>query len=264
MPAYNAGDFIYDAIQSVINQNYKNWQLLVINDGSEDETEKVVLGIHDDRIRYYHQENRGVSAARNVGLSVADGEYVCFLDADDVLTPNSLNDRAKYLNDNPGVDFVDGIIYVTGASLVEIRRVWRPLFRGCPKEQLIRLKDNCFLTISWMIRKAAIAHFRFHEGISHGEDLIFLAQISADRVYDCVDAPILYFRRSGATAMSNLDGLANGYCQMFEQFEKAKLFNGIADRIAFKMKIMRIMFLSYCTKGQIRKAFNFLLRVAFN
>jgi glycosyltransferase involved in cell wall biosynthesis len=89
MPAYNVACFIKESILSIQNQTYQNWELLIINDGSTDDTLTVIEGLnHDDkRIRVYSQANKGVSAARNWGISLATGNLIAFLDGDDLWHP---------------------------------------------------------------------------------------------------------------------------------------------------------------------------------
>jgi teichuronic acid biosynthesis glycosyltransferase TuaG len=88
MPVFNAGQFIEQAVQSVLDQTYGNWELLIVNDGSTDDSLHVVQKFNDERIFIFHQANRGVSAARNAGLANMRGEFFCFLDADDILPPS--------------------------------------------------------------------------------------------------------------------------------------------------------------------------------
>lgn len=91
MPTYNRSAFIKKAIQSVINQTYSNWELIIIDDGSTDNTKEVIKPyLNDQRIIYMYQQNQERSAARNNGVKVANGEYICFLDSDDYYLPNHL------------------------------------------------------------------------------------------------------------------------------------------------------------------------------
>ncbi|MBK8309957.1 MAG: glycosyltransferase family 2 protein [Chitinophagaceae bacterium] len=78
MPAYNVSFYIADSIQSVVDQTYSNWELLIINDGSTDNTAEVVQKFTDPRIRYFEKENGGVSSARNVGLDEMKGDFFAF------------------------------------------------------------------------------------------------------------------------------------------------------------------------------------------
>ena len=90
MPAYNVEKHIASSISSVLNQSYNNWELIIINDGSTDETEQTIKLFKDKRIKYFKKQNGGVSSARNLALIKMQGDYFCFLDADDRLTKNSL------------------------------------------------------------------------------------------------------------------------------------------------------------------------------
>lgn len=89
MPCYNQGQFLEETFQSVFNQTYKNWECLLINDGSTDTTKEIAekWSRKDKRFRYFEKENGGRSSARNLGLEFAEGEYIQLLDADDLLHP---------------------------------------------------------------------------------------------------------------------------------------------------------------------------------
>ena len=92
MPAYNAGKYIGEAIQSVIDQTYSDWELLVVNDGSTDNTVEVVESFSDSRIRLLHNpENLRLIKTLNRGLEEALGEYIARLDSDDLATPQELS-----------------------------------------------------------------------------------------------------------------------------------------------------------------------------
>ena len=92
IPCYNQASFIQETLQSVYQQQYQNWECLIINDGSTDASESIILDWmqRDKRFQYYKTANSGVSAARNHGLRIAQGEYIQFLDADDLLTADKL------------------------------------------------------------------------------------------------------------------------------------------------------------------------------
>lgn len=83
LPTYNRAGIVGEAIKSVIEQDFTDWELLVIDDGSTDNTKEVVLAFNDARIKYIYQENAERSAARNNGISLARGQYICFIDSDD-------------------------------------------------------------------------------------------------------------------------------------------------------------------------------------
>jgi len=106
IPAYNAVDYIKEAIESVLIQNYRNFELLIINDGSTDNTEEVVLGFKDDRIRYSRQANRGLAATHNVGIKQSRSEFIIKLDSDDLITPDYIAKHLQEFEEHPDADLV--------------------------------------------------------------------------------------------------------------------------------------------------------------
>ncbi len=104
MPAYNAEKTIVDSVGSVLEQTYGNWELIVVDDGSRDDTSRrVETAFSDPRIRLFRQENAGVAAARNAGMSRARGDLIAFLDSDDLWTPDKLEKQtAVFARDAEG------------------------------------------------------------------------------------------------------------------------------------------------------------------
>ena len=100
IPLYNAEKYIKKCIESILNQSYKNIELIVVNDGSTDKSAEVCSKIKDKRLIFINQSNFGAPAARNNGLSVATGKYIMFFDSDDVLDPNYLEKQLYDINSN--------------------------------------------------------------------------------------------------------------------------------------------------------------------
>ena len=90
LPTYNRASFLKRSIGSVLAQTFADWELIVMDDGSRDQTKEVVTSFKDPRIRYFYQENRERSAARNNGIARAKGEWICFLDSDDAFMADHL------------------------------------------------------------------------------------------------------------------------------------------------------------------------------
>ncbi|MFC1712618.1 glycosyltransferase family 2 protein [Candidatus Poribacteria bacterium] len=104
MPAYNDGEFIGEAIESVLNQTYQSFELIVVDDGSTDNTPEVLSEFAEHpRVKTIRQKNGGTAAARNTGLCLASGEYIGFLDSDDFYTPDRLAVIDNYLTENRNV-----------------------------------------------------------------------------------------------------------------------------------------------------------------
>lgn len=117
IPTYNREKYIVDAIESALNQDYSNVEVIIVDDHSTDHTATLLLEKYSDdqRVKYElsKENNRGANYARNYGLSIAKGEYCAFLDSDDVLTENSITDRVCILDNHPDIDMVYGDICVT-------------------------------------------------------------------------------------------------------------------------------------------------------
>jgi glycosyltransferase involved in cell wall biosynthesis len=106
IPCFNHGKYLPVAIRSVKNQTYPAWEIVVVNDGSTDNTQEIVKQYEE--VTYVFQENKGLAAARNAGIKVSTGKYLLFLDADDFLYPNALSDNVSVLEKYPSIAFVSG------------------------------------------------------------------------------------------------------------------------------------------------------------
>ena len=107
IPIYRVEKYIAATVESVLAQTYKNFELLIVDDGSPDKSVEICQQFTDSRIRIIRQENRGVAAARNTGIRHAKGDYLAFLDADDIWLPEKLEKHVEHLNNSPtvGVSF---------------------------------------------------------------------------------------------------------------------------------------------------------------
>ena len=106
IPCFNDGNYLHEAIESVLAQSYKNVEIIVIDDGSTDNTKLVVQKF--PQIKYIYQANQGVSSARNAGIFHSGGDYICFLDADDWLLPQALETNIRVIEGNNECAFVSG------------------------------------------------------------------------------------------------------------------------------------------------------------
>ena len=100
VPTYNRADLIVNTLKSLQNQEYKNYEIIVIDDGSSDNTTEVVKNIADERITYVKKTNGERAAARNFGAAIAKGDYVNFFDSDDIALPHHLSESVKIINQN--------------------------------------------------------------------------------------------------------------------------------------------------------------------
>ncbi len=117
MTSYNTGRYIKDAINSILSQTYQDFELIVINDGSTDNTDEIVTGIRDDRLRYIRSDkNQGIPFSRNLGLDMARGKYIAIMDSDDIAPPYRLQDQYDYMESHPNVGVLSGDAFNFGVE----------------------------------------------------------------------------------------------------------------------------------------------------
>lgn len=132
IPAYNVAPYIGETLRSVFAQTFTDYEVVLVNDGSPDTEElERALAPYIDRIRYIKQENRGASVARNEGLSAAHGEFIAFLDADDLWLPNYLTEQLKFIRDHD-VDLVCADASVFGGTLPARQTYMESLMETAP------------------------------------------------------------------------------------------------------------------------------------
>ncbi len=112
IPSYNHEKYISEAIKSVLGQDYSNFELIIIDDGSQDNSDKIITSFKDSRIKYIKQENSGAHASINRGLEISSGDYLSILNSDDVYTRNRFKEMSKILDTNKSIDFICSYIEI--------------------------------------------------------------------------------------------------------------------------------------------------------
>jgi len=120
LPTFNRAHLILRAVESILRQNFDNWELIIIDDGSKDDTFSKLRDIiaADSRIRYHFSVNRGLAEARNLGCSMASGKYLTFLDSDDEYLAGHLATRYEVLSRDPAIELLHGGVEVIGDRFV--------------------------------------------------------------------------------------------------------------------------------------------------
>lgn len=137
IPAYNQAHFLPFAIESVLAQSYSNWECIIVDDGSTDETAQVARQYTHPAIRYLHQINQGLSAARNSGLAASRGEFISFLDADDAFFPEKLELLLTEFKQNPGLALVAGQAILIDELGNQYDHKFKEGFTGTPEQLLL-------------------------------------------------------------------------------------------------------------------------------
>lgn len=205
MPAYNLEDYIQESIASVLQQTYRDFELIVVDDGSTDRTADIVraCAANDARIRLVTEENGGVSVARNTGIAQARGAYVTFLDGDDLWNPECLARLVQRMEETNGSFvygrteefFEDGKTQLVGpSSLVEGR-----LERFLAKTGELRLRSHISAVL---VRKTLLDTYeiRFPVGIKQSEDTAFFIQLLCVTDAYGVSDILTRYRRRGSSA----------------------------------------------------------------
>jgi glycosyltransferase involved in cell wall biosynthesis len=170
---FNREKLLPTCIESVINQTFKNWEHIIVDDGSIDESYKVVQKymLSDARIRYSRHSNRRQSLSLNVGLMMAAGTYICILDSDDYYLPSHIESRISFLKANPEIDFLHGGIVVIGDEYV---------VDANNSSRRIHLSE-CSVNGSFFGKTEAFKAVGGYADIVYGNDTDLLSRIEAQR-----------------------------------------------------------------------------------
>ncbi len=213
-PTYNRGYIIRETLESLMNQSFHDFESIVVDDGSVDNTMEIVKGLHDERIRYIrHETNRGYSAACNTGIAAATGEFVAFLDSDDLWKPDWLERQVCFLSRHPDVDFVFTDVELidrekTIPSTISLMRAFPRLLseRSAGREHVLTSRQMylCLLeevpikTCAVLIRRETFGQAGvFNESWPSGTDWDLFLRISRSSYCGYIDLP-LAVQRVGA------------------------------------------------------------------
>jgi len=175
IPFYNRLQWAAEAVQSVLDQTFKDFEILLIDDGSEDDCRKQIR-TDDRRIRYYHQERKGSASARNLGMTLARGRYIAFLDSDDLFLPTKLEEQVAVMEGDPKVSFTHTSYFQIDAMGVSQREVHSGTFTGSVYPRILAYCPIATPTV--MVRTDALKQFSFEEKITVAEDIILWSKVA--------------------------------------------------------------------------------------
>jgi glycosyltransferase involved in cell wall biosynthesis len=217
LPVYNSEKTLIKTIKSVLNQTFTDFELLVINDGSQDSTLEVIDDIRDPRMKIFSYPNAGVSASRNRGLAKATGEFISFLDADDLWTPDKLEAQFKALQDNPQA----AVAYSWSDWIDESDQFLRPgghiSVNGNVYTNLL-LRDFVESGSNPLIRRQALAEVGgFDESLVHGEDWDMWLRLAARYEFITVPSPQILYRVAPGSASFDVWKMEAGSLRIIER-----------------------------------------------
>lgn len=207
IPAYNNAEYLDDAIQSVLNQTYPNVEVIVVNDASPDNVNEVVSVYTDPRVKLIvHEQNRGLSAARNTGIKAAEGEIISLLDGDDYFHPEKFQRHVEFLTQHPEVGVTYNPRFELNHSVKTIRELWRPPL-------IVNLADLVFSypfsPSDMVLRREWIFQIGLFDEYHHyvGEDLDINCRLGlAGCKFASVDRALNYRRYHSGRVIKNLRG----------------------------------------------------------
>lgn len=258
IPTYNHAQYLGEAIESVLSQEYPDAEVIVVNDGSSDNTREVIAN-YQGKITCVEQPNSGCASARNSGLRMTTGEYIAFLDSDDLLNQGSLAVRADYLDKHPDVGLVCGdVVEVLSGKEQRLRSTHlRPPKH--PENFRWETIEFCATTSSVMVRKACLLKAgEFEATLRQGQDWHMWVRIALNTNMTYLPQPMALYRVHDSNVTLNI--------------ERVDYYNRIASRLIieapyfreyparFRAKALYYRFATAWRSEPKDKAFSFLLR----
>lgn len=220
MPSYNTGKFIKKTINSVINQTYNNWELIIVDDGSTDNTDEVVRAIKDDRIKYIKNKvNKGAAISRNIALREAKGRWIAFLDSDDLWKEDKLEKQIKFMEDNNYYFSYTNYIEIDENSNFNGRKITGP-----KKITRIGMFNYCWpgcLTVMYDSKRIGLIQI---EDIKKNND--YAMWLKACKKADCYllnEELAMYRKRTGSISNHSYKTLIKWHYKLYKDAEKQNI-----------------------------------------
>ncbi len=246
IPTYNRAHFLKECIQSVFEQTYRKFEIIIIDDGSTDNTEEVVNTIKskyaNQNLKYYYTKNEGAPSARNKGLTQSSGEYIQYLDSDDLLLPSKIQSQVDFLSNNPDSEAVYS--YSRSFNDDNRKRLGARIYHD-PKDKLefaLRPWVILFHTESPLWRRSAtILIGPWDENITHGQDFEYLIRfLVTGNKLGCTRKLHSHYRihasrmSVGATGKRDLESctyLSHKLFSFFSSYKNGSYLTALSERI---------------------------------
>ena len=229
MPVYNGSRYVKNAVKSILNQSYKEFELLIIDDGSTDGTEETISALKDPRIIYKKTEHRGTSAALNYGISIASGNWIARIDADDLNVPSRLEKQTDFIASNPDIDVISS---------------WSVYFKD-PHKILFLLKEptdhediyeylnlhNPINSSSVIYRKSLIKKAKYSEEFTSNEDFELFFRLRDEAKFHIMPEFLTYTRIRPDS--KTFTGDNSGIFSVINDYALKKLINSVRKRDQF-------------------------------
>lgn len=259
IPTYNTAQYITEAIDSVLNQTYEHYEIIVIDDGSTDNT-KEALKDYKNKIKYIYKHNGGPASARNAGIKNSIGENIAFLDADDLWLPQKLEKQVEYFKTHPDV----GLTFSAYLAFDENKSEKRPNIKEkiISKDAFINLWwDNFLGTLTVMVRKACfdkVGIFDESKDIEGSEDSEMWLRIARNYRMGYINEPLARYRiRTGGHNRCNVDRAYRAKEVVLKRYWSDVKERGNYSKKKINQRLSRHYFcygMKYFTKGDLKRA----------
>lgn len=203
IPTYNYARYLPKAIASVLNQTYQNFEIIIVDDGSTDDTKSVIT--EDKRVIYFYQENKGLAVARNAGIEKSAGDYLVFLDADDWLEQDALEQNYEAIKGKSHIAFVSGNHYFFRVETNKIHEVSVTITGN----HFVHLLESNYIGMhaAVMFQRWVFTNIRYDETLTSCEDYDLYLRIARSH-------PVLHHQKFIATYYFHTSGLSHNYKAM--------------------------------------------------
>jgi glycosyltransferase involved in cell wall biosynthesis len=233
MPTYNRAAYIMESINSVLQQTYSNWELIIVDDASEDNTEELVLSIKDDRIQFIKTGKTGLGIKiKNIGIKKTKGEFIAFIDSDDLWAPEKLKKQITALDNHP-----DAMFSITGAY--DFKKAGEPLEYYYKQREGSRYGDifiaffrseASILPQTLLLRRTCMSVIEEYVRTDPHSDVEFLLGLALHYKAVILYEPLLYRRLHDESASSS--NWEKGYCEGLEMINRYKESKNLSAAIA--------------------------------
>lgn len=249
IPCYNKGGYLSDTINTILNQSYKNWECIIVDDGSSDNSRQVAESFCrlDSKIKYVWKENSGVADARNVGIDLSTGEYIIFLDADDTLSNEKLTATIEEFKKNPELNVVySNFLFIFNNDFTKPRKSsFRVKLKSDVYTDIIKSWDStllvpihaCIYRLSFL-RKNKIL---FCNTLKNREDWDFLIQVAMKTNYFYyVDQHLCSYRVVPKSRSTNASTMITGTDELFHKHMNVNSIKSIAFNLRYRIILNQI------------------------
>lgn len=227
VPVYNGADYIGETLESILNQDFKSYELVIVDDGSTDNSLEIIknnLRKSNIQNKVITQENKGVSNARNVGVENSSGKYVIFVDDDDIIASNHISCLFENIRDNDG-SFTEMLKITEDGEIIDMQELYLAISSKSKisSKDLIKLELKMEIPFSFcqIMYKKELLKEKFNEDFLYGEDTDFaLRNLTYMDYLGICPEPTYFYRQRENSATKKAD---------FKRFEVVELFESLAD-----------------------------------